>query len=195
MKVLLIDNYDSFTFNLCHYLRMCGATVDVVRNNEIVNPEVSGTEYSGMVLSPGPGKPQDAGMLMELVETNVGKIPIMGVCLGMQAIGIYYGWELAHAEVPMHGKSSMVDHGNSGILSGLPNPFPAGRYHSLIVENSSGSVELKTEATCNGEVMAVSAEDGMVWGIQFHPESVLTPDGIAIIRNWIEFVRRYSTVV
>jgi para-aminobenzoate synthetase component 2 len=185
LKLLLLDNIDSFTFNLLHYLQIAGARVDVVRNYALNEAQLRLENYDGAVLSPGPCTPQDSKNLMEFVGLNAGKKPLLGVCLGMQAMGVHFGWKLQKAHIPRHGKSSLIQHSGKGIFKDLPNPLQVGRYHSLVICDPKNSSDLKVEALCEGEVMAVSSEDGLLWGVQFHPESILTPHGQQLIRQWV----------
>ncbi len=188
MKILLLDNYDSFTFNLLHYLQNTGAEVFTVRNNEITPSQFDLVNFDAAVLSPGPCTPKDAGKLMDFVKHNLGRKPMLGVCLGMQAIGLQYGWELVKASIPVHGKSSMISHNSTGIFEGIENPMQAGRYHSLIIKQN-GETALKTDADYKGETMAVSDVSKKIWGVQFHPESILTPHGQQLIDNWVNLVK------
>jgi para-aminobenzoate synthetase component II len=188
VKILLIDNYDSFTYNLEHYLIKAGAEVVVVRNDALSEFDMTMNAYHAAVLSPGPGEPIQAGMLMQFVAKNVGVKPLLGVCLGMQALGLYYQWELETGRMPMHGKSSIIQHSAKGIFRDLPNPMRVGRYHSLIIKSGKNGHSLQTEATCDEEIMAVSCERDKVWAVQFHPESILTPDGQELIVHWIDWI-------
>lgn len=188
MKILLLDNYDSFTFNLLHYLNIAGAEVTVVRNLEINRNEMLLQGFDAAVISPGPGSPAETPNLMKFVQHNFGTKPILGVCLGMQAMGIHCNWNLSHAPLPVHGKSSKITHKNGALFTGIPNPMVVGRYHSLIIKNSNGDSQLITEAVCGDIVMAVSGKKGLIWGVQFHPESILTPYGQALINNWVALV-------
>ena len=194
-RILFIDNLDSFTYNIVHYLSVGGAQVDVVRIDEVVAVDQADwllqlQKYDGYVVGPGPGQPHGHPMLMSTLEWTVGKLPVLGVCLGLQAIGQLYGWELTHGEVPVHGKPSFVEHSGQGIFQDLPNPMQVGRYHSLVIKPSSiGGLEpemLRIEATCDGAVMAVSDLMKQIWAVQFHPESILTPEGQLLINAWIK---------
>lgn len=187
MKILLLDNYDSFTFNLLHYLQNSGAMVDVVRNDELQPEHMHLYNYDASVLSPGPCTPTESGELMKFIATNVGQKPMLGVCLGMQALGIHYGWKLQKANVPVHGKSSFIQHNGKGIFFGIENPMQVGRYHSLVIHDT-GNGELKTQAQFEGEIMAVSNLNNTAWGVQFHPESILTPFGQKLISNWVRMI-------
>ena len=194
-RILFIDNLDSFTYNIVHYLSVGGAQVDVVRIDEVVAVDQADwllqlQKYDGYVVGPGPGPPHSHPMLMSTLEWTVGKLPVLGVCLGLQAIGQLYGWELTHGEVPVHGKPSFVEHSGQGIFQDLPNPMQVGRYHSLVIKPpSTGGLEsemLRIEATCDGAVMAVSDLMKQIWAVQFHPESILTPQGQLLINAWIK---------
>jgi anthranilate synthase/aminodeoxychorismate synthase-like glutamine amidotransferase len=196
-RILFIDNLDSFTYNIVHYLSVGGAQVDVVRIDEIVAVDQVGwllelQKYDGYVVGPGPGQPHSHPMLMTTLGWSIGKLPILGVCLGLQAIGQAYGWELTHGDVPVHGKPSFIKHSNEGIFQGLTNPMQVGRYHSLVVKPpSTGGPEprtLRIEATCDGAVMAVSDSVNQIWAVQFHPESILTPQGQLLINAWLKLL-------
>lgn len=185
MKVLLYDNYDSFTWNLVHYLQIAGLEVDTVMNDEAGPDHVLGGGYDGIVLSPGPCTPADAGMLLPVLSAAAGRMPVLGICLGHQAIGMHFGWQLSRAAVPVHGKARLVSHRGTGLFKGLPDPMQAGRYHSLIVKPDAHTASpLMIEATCGEEVMAVRHQTLPIWGVQFHPESILTPQGQQLINNW-----------
>jgi len=184
MKVLLIDNYDSFTWNLVHYLITGGAEVVVRRNDEISLQEIMQGDYNGLVISPGPCTPQEAGMLMPLLAEVVDKLPILGVCLGHQAIGMHFDCSLVHASEPVHGKAHEIEHDGVGIFDGLPNPMLVGRYHSLVLGNIQSASPLQITATCGNEIMGIRHKTLPVEGVQFHPESILTPQGQALISNW-----------
>jgi len=184
-RILIVDNYDSFVFNLAQYLAQLGAEVDVRRNDEVVTGDASG--YDGVLLSPGPGDPHDAGVCMDMVSACAGRVPLFGVCLGHQAIGAVFGGVVARAPELLHGKTSMVHHTGQGVLAGLPDPFRATRYHSLAVERGSVPAELEvTGWTDSGVVMALRHRQFDIEGVQFHPESVLTPFGKKILENWIK---------
>jgi len=184
MKVLLVDNYDSFTWNLVHYLMLAGVNVDVRRNDEISVQDINQGNYSGLVISPGPCTPQDAGSLMPLLSQAMDKLPILGVCLGHQAIGMHFGYSLGHAAEPVHGKSHLINHDGLGVFTGLSNPMQVGRYHSLVLDSNTVDSTLLVTATCGNEIMGIRHKYLPVEGIQFHPESVLTPQGQSLINNW-----------
>jgi anthranilate synthase component 2 len=184
-RVLLLDNYDSFTYNLYQYLLELGADVEVARNDEIGIDEVAARDYDGIVISPGPSRPENAGISVELIGQLGASTPILGVCLGHQAIGVAYGASVIRAE-PVHGKKSVVEHSGVGCFAGLPSPIEAGRYHSLAIERQSMPAELEITALApDGLVMGVRHREHPVEGIQFHPESILTPDGKAMLANWL----------
>jgi anthranilate synthase/aminodeoxychorismate synthase-like glutamine amidotransferase len=181
--MLLIDNYDSFTYNLAHLFGALGVEVRVVRNDELTIEEAEATGASHLVVSPGPGRPADAGISVEIVKRM--QVPTLGVCLGHQAIVEAFGGEVGYAKELLHGKASPVRHDGTGLFSGLPEPFDAGRYHSLAATRLPGELT-PTAYADDGEVMAVRHEELPVVGVQFHPESVLTPDGPALARNFLE---------
>jgi len=179
-RVLVVDNYDSFVFNLVQYLGQLGADCDVRRNDEVGPVDVRG--YDGVLLSPGPGTPEEAGASVEIVKAT--EIPLLGVCLGHQAIAVAYGGVVTRAPELLHGKTSEVHHENAGVLRGLPDPFTATRYHSLAVSELPDELEV-TARTDSGVVMAVRHRDAPVEGVQFHPESVLTQGGHLMLANWL----------
>lgn len=189
LRILLIDTYDSFTWNLYQYLAMLGAEVEVVRNDEISVEEVTSRGADGIVISPGPSRPENAGISLEVIRRLGPSTPILGVCLGHQAIGMAYGGEVVRVE-PVHGKRSPVEHLDEGCFAGLPSPLDAGRYHSLAVARDSLPADLVVTAWApDGLVMGVRHRDHPVEGIQFHPESILTPQGMAILANWLRGLR------
>jgi para-aminobenzoate synthetase component 2 len=183
-RILIVDNYDSFVFNLAQYLAQLGAEVDVRRNDEVGTSEAG--RYDGVLLSPGPGDPHHAGVCMDMVGACAGQVPLLGVCLGHQAIGAVFGAVVSRAPELLHGKTSMVHHTGAGILAGLPDPFRATRYHSLAVERESVPDELEiTGWTDSGVVMALRHREFDIEGVQFHPESVLTEGGHRMLANWL----------
>lgn len=195
--ILLLDNYDSFVYNVAHGLRAAGHDVDVVRNDQITVPEALAMRPSHLILSPGPGIPASAGISVPLVRAFRGRGPVMGICLGHQAIGQAYGATLVPARVPKHGRASPIVHNGEGILSGLPSPFEAGLYHSLAVDASTLPDTLRPVAwTEEGDLMAVWDQTADVLGLQFHPESILTPLGGQILERFVDGVpaRRLATV-
>ncbi|MGD9387772.1 MAG: aminodeoxychorismate/anthranilate synthase component II [Gammaproteobacteria bacterium] len=186
MYVLVIDNYDSFTYNLVQYLRMLGAEVLVYRNDALDAGAAAALKPTHLVVSPGPGAPRDAGRSIELIRAFAGRIPVLGVCLGHQAIVEAWGGHVIPAKTLMHGKTSLVHHDGRGVFRGLPQPFEAGRYHSLAVGADELPAELEATAhTEDGEVMGVRHRELAVEGVQFHPESVLTPQGLDLLRNFL----------
>lgn len=183
-RILVIDNYDSFVFNLVQYLGQLGVDVDVRRNDEVSVEEARA--YDGILLSPGPGTPEDAGVCMDVVRECAGQVPILGVCLGHQAIAAVYGGVVDRAPELLHGKTSLVEHRGEGVLAGLPEPFTATRYHSLAVRPDSVPDVLEvTGVTDSGVIMALRHRDLAVEGVQFHPESVLTEGGHQLLANWL----------
>ncbi len=192
MKVLMIDNYDSFTYNLVQYLGELEAEVEVVRNDQIGIDRVAATDASHVMVSPGPCTPNEAGISMAAIETLAGKKPILGVCLGHQSIGQVFGGEIVHARKIMHGKTSPVFHNGVGVFAGLESPFIATRYHSLVIDRDSVpdclEVTAWTEDDDGGidEIMGVRHREMQIEGVQFHPESILTDNGHALLRNFLE---------
>ncbi len=185
--LLLIDNYDSFTFNLVQYFGELGAEIVVKRNDEITLEAAKAMNPSHLVISPGPGTPAEAGVSKEFIGHFAGKIPTLGVCLGHQAIGEVFGGVVNRAERQMHGKVSLVYHDNKGLYKGVPNPFPATRYHSLVVREETLPPTLKVVAhTAEGEIMGLRHKAFPLEGVQFHPESILTVPGKTILRNFLE---------
>jgi len=182
--ILLVDNYDSFTYNLVHLFEELGAEVVVRRNDEITPEEAEALAPSHLVVSPGPGRPEDAGVTPEILRRLAGRIPTLGVCLGHQAIVQVYGGEVGQAQQLVHGKATLVGHDGRGIFAGLPSDFLAGRYHSLAATSVPDVFEVSATAA-DGEVMAVRHRELPVDGVQFHPESVLTPHGRDIARNFL----------
>lgn len=183
-RILVVDNYDSFVYNLVQYLQQLQADTTVLRNDEITPDQV--TEYDGVLLSPGPGTPEEAGACVDIVKEKGGEVPIFGVCLGLQAIGVAYGGVVGRADELLHGKTSQVFHDGAGVLAGLPSPFTATRYHSLAIEQDSVPDELQVTArTEAGVIMAARHRDLPVEGVQFHPESVLTEGGHRMLANWL----------
>ena len=183
-RVLVVDNYDSFVYNLVQEMGELGADPIVHRNDRITVAEALELDPDGVVISPGPGRPQDAGVSMEMIEAFAGRKPVLGVCLGHQAIGAVYGGEIVHAPELMHGKTSAVHHEGEGWLSGLPSPFTATRYHSLVVDSLPDVLEV-TARTADGTVMAFRHRELSVQGVQFHPESILTTEGPRLLGNFL----------
>lgn len=186
-KILVIDNYDSFTYNLVQYLGEMGAELVVRRNDAVSLAEVADMKPAKIVISPGPGTPNDAGVTLDLIKEYGRTIPIFGVCLGLQAMGQALGGRVVRADKLMHGKTSKVTHRGQGVFAGLPSPFEATRYHSLIVEESSlpECLEVTAEAE-DGEIMGLRHKDWPLEGVQFHPEAVLTEHGKQILRTFLE---------
>jgi anthranilate synthase/aminodeoxychorismate synthase-like glutamine amidotransferase len=183
--ILLVDNYDSFTYNLAHLLKIHGArAVEVVRNDAITAEEAEALMPTHLVISPGPGKPAEAGQTMEIFDRLSPNIPVLGVCLGHQVIVEALGGEVGRSKEVVHGKSSSIEHDGTGLFQGLPRPLRAGRYHSLTAVRVPDALEVC--ATADGEVMAVRHRYLPIHGVQFHPESILTPDGGHIVKNFLE---------
>jgi anthranilate synthase component 2 len=186
--VLVIDNYDSFTYNLVQYLGELGATVVVRRNDEASLEQLRGLGHDRVVISPGPGRPEQAGVSLDVIKEFGPRMPLLGVCLGHQAIGLAFGGEVIRAPQPIHGKTSTVEHNGQGVFSGLSSPFQAGRYHSLIVGETTLPADLEVLARTkdDGLVMGLRHRKMPIHGVQFHPESVLTNEGRRILRNFLE---------
>ena len=188
MKIILIDNYDSFTFNLYHYVSSLGVTVDVVRNDKITHLQIIKNKYDKIIISPGPGNPNQSGNCIKIVKALYRKIPILGVCLGHQIIGQVFGSNIIQANKLMHGKTSIIKSKKIGILKNLPYKFEATRYHSLIVDKKTLSNQLEiTAETKDGIIMGLMHKKYNIHGIQFHPESIKTIIGIKILKNFINY--------
>jgi para-aminobenzoate synthetase component 2 len=186
-RLLLIDNYDSFTYNLVQAFLVLGAEVDVYRNDALSIEEAKAMHHTHLVISPGPGRPEDAGLSMQLIEAFAGRMPIFGVCLGHQALVEAFGGKVVRAGRLMHGKVSPVRHDGKGLFAGMPQEFAAGRYHSLIAEATSMPKALTvTATTAEGEIMGVRHTSLPIEGVQFHPESVLTPQGPILMGNFLK---------
>ncbi len=191
MNVAFIDNFDSFTYNLVHYLQLTGTVLRVFRNDELDEHINELLSSDAIVIGPGPNAPSDAGMLMNILPLLIEKNkPILGVCLGHQALGEMFGWQLKIAAAPVHGKSSLMRHVCNGLFNGLDNPMQIGRYHSLVVSpvdglNNLSVLEILGEDEI-GQIMAFKHRDLPIWGVQFHPESVLTPQGQQLLDNWVK---------
>jgi anthranilate synthase component II len=191
MKVLMLDNYDSFTYNLVQYLGELGAQVETIRNDEITAEEIlsrpSTTRPDRIVISPGPCSPTEAGISVELIQKAAGKIPLLGVCLGHQAIGAAFGGEIVRAKTLMHGKTSLIEHTGQGVFKNLPSPMTVTRYHSLAVRRETLPSDLVvTSWTQDGEIMGMQHKSLPVHGVQFHPESILSEHGHAMLKNFLE---------
>ena len=186
--VLVIDNYDSFTYNLVQYLGELGAQVMVRRNDEAAIEQLRALPHSRVVISPGPGRPEQAGISLDVIKEFGAKMPLLGVCLGHQAIGLAFGGDVVRAPQPIHGKTSTVEHNGSGVFAGLASSFQAGRYHSLVVDEKSlpGDLEVTARTKDDGLVMGLRHRSLPIHGVQFHPESVLTNEGRRILRNFLE---------
>jgi anthranilate synthase/aminodeoxychorismate synthase-like glutamine amidotransferase len=191
--ILVIDNYDSFTYNLVQYLGELGATMHVARNDALTVEDVEGLAPEGIVISPGPGNPDAAGISLELIRRFHSRVPILGVCLGHQAIGQAFGGTVARAPRQMHGKTSTITHDGRGVFRGLPAGFEATRYHSLVVLESSLPGELEVSARAeDGQIMGLRHRRYPVEGVQFHPESILTGQGKALLGNFLEFTPAHA---
>ncbi len=187
MRILLLDNYDSFTYNLLHYLAEAGAEVQVERNDQITVEAALATKPDGIVISPGPGTPDASGICLDLIKSAAGRVPLLGVCLGHQAIGQVFGGHVIRAPAPMHGKVSPITHMGKSVFQGLPSPFSATRYHSLIVERSTLPKDLTiTAETEDGIIMGLAHSKHNLHGVQFHPESIASEHGHAIIENFLK---------
>jgi len=190
--ILMIDNYDSFTYNLVQYLGILGKKLKVYRNDKIKLKEIEQLKPASIVISPGPGRPEDAGISCKVIEHFSGKVPILGVCLGHQCIVEVFGGKIVRAKNLMHGKTSLIYHKNCVLFKGISNPFVATRYHSLIAENKSFPKNiLRIEAsTKDGEIMAAKHVKHDTWGVQFHPESILTKEGMKILKNFVNISKK-----
>jgi len=196
MTILLIDNYDSFTYNLFHYLGELGEPVTVVRNDRISAADAIAMRPDSIVLSPGPCDPDKAGICLELIRSAAGKIPILGVCLGHQAIGQAFGGRIVRAPAPMHGKLSKIHHTTASVFRDLPNDFAATRYHSLVVERASLPDVLEiTAETDDGIIMGLAHKRFAIHGVQFHPESIASEYGHRLLRNFLDLARAHATAV
>jgi anthranilate synthase component 2 len=187
MKLLMIDNYDSFTYNLVQYFGELGAQVEVFRNDEITVEGIAARNPDRLVISPGPCSPAEAGISVEAIRHFAGKLPVLGVCLGHQAVGAAFGGKIVRAKQLMHGKTSVITTTREGVFAGLPEKFTVNRYHSLSIERSSCPPELAITAwTDDGEIMGVRHKELAIEGVQFHPESILTEHGHAMLKNFLE---------
>ena len=185
--VFVLDNYDSFTYNLVQYLGELGARPMVRRNDQITLDEIAGLAPSHIVISPGPGRPEDAGVTIDVIRRFGPSVPLLGVCLGHQAIGMAYGGSVVRAPAPLHGKTSTVEHDGLGVFAGLTMPFQAGRYHSLVVADQGlpSTLEVAARTRPDGIIMGLRHRELPVHGVQFHPESVLTDEGRQLLRNFL----------
>lgn len=185
--ILMIDNYDSFTYNLVQYMGELGADLHIHRNDKITLPEIEKLRPAKIVISPGPCTPEKAGISIEVIQAFAGRVPILGVCLGHQAIGVAFGSRVLRGDYPVHGKTSMVKHDGRSIFAGIPNPFEATRYHSLIIERQSLPPVLEVSAeTDDGVIMGIRHRELPLEGVQFHPESILTGEGKHLLKNFLE---------
>lgn len=186
--ILMLDNYDSFTYNLVQYFGELKADVRVYRNDALSVAQVEAMKPKKIVISPGPGRPEDAGISVEVIKKLGGKIPILGVCLGHQGIGYAYGGRIIHAKKLMHGKTSLIEHRDQNVFDGLSHPFEATRYHSLVIDPKSlpSCLEVTAWTTDDKEIMGVAHKTLPVWGVQFHPESILTKEGKNMLANFLE---------
>jgi anthranilate synthase component II len=193
MRILLIDNYDSFTWNLVHLIGALGPAIEVVRNDALSVDEALAKGADAIVLSPGPCTPNEAGICLDLVRQAAGKVPIFGVCLGLQAIGQVFGGEIVRAPTPMHGKVSTIKHGAHGLFRGINGPLEATRYHSLVIDRATAPTALQIEAeTDDGLIMAASHRNFPVCGVQFHPESIASQHGETIVKNFLDMARNWA---
>ena len=184
--LLMIDNYDSFTYNLVQYFGELGEDLKIFRNDRLTLDEIKRMSPERIVISPGPGRPEGAGISVELIKEFSGKIPILGVCLGHQSIGYAYGGKIVRAKKLMHGKTSMIKHNNKDLFKGLSNPFEATRYHSLILEKKSLPDCFEITAEVDNEIMGIRHKKFPLWGVQFHPESILTKEGKDLLNNFLQ---------
>lgn len=196
MKILMIDNYDSFTYNIVQYLYELGADVEVVRNDKITIEDIKRkNDIDAIVISPGPCSPNEAGISVDVIKEFKGVYPILGVCLGHQSIGAAFGAKIVKAKCLMHGKTSMIYHKGEGIFKGVPSPFKAVRYHSLVIDKNTLPEDIKITAWTkeDDEIMGIEHKKYPIWGIQFHPESILTEYGKELLKNFIELSNEYNS--
>jgi anthranilate synthase/aminodeoxychorismate synthase-like glutamine amidotransferase len=186
--ILMIDNYDSLTYNVVQYFGKLGAKVEVYRNDKITIPEIEEKKPEALVISPGPCTPKEAGISVEAIRHFAGKIPILGICLGHQSIGFAFGAKIRRAKKLMHGKASLIHHDGKYLFEGMKNPFSAIRYHSLVIDRDTlpGEFEITAESEDDREIMGIRHKKLPIFGVQFHPESILTEDGIKIIENFLK---------
>lgn len=190
MKILLLDNYDSFTYNLADYLSQNGASPIVKRNDAITLAEIRNLKIAAIVISPGPKRPEDAGITMDLIHHFHAILPILGVCLGYQALGAYFGASVVRSPLPQHGKTSKIDHNSSGLFKNIPSPTEVMRYHSLNIAEIPTILEMTAFTQLTNEPMALQHKTLPLAGVQFHPESVLTPHGKQLLANWLDSLPR-----
>jgi anthranilate synthase/aminodeoxychorismate synthase-like glutamine amidotransferase len=183
--ILLIDNYDSFTYNLYDYFCQLGAACKVVRNDELHLSDIQSHSFDALVLSPGPGRPESAGIMMDLLEDFCHRKVILGICLGMQAIGLHFGAKLVHAKEPVHGKTSKIFHRQDNVFCEVPNPALVMRYHSLVIKDLPSCLDV-TAWTKDNTIMAIQHTELPIYGFQFHPESILTQEGMLLLKNWLK---------
>lgn len=193
IKLLLVDNYDSFTYNLVQYFSELGAQVIVIRSDEITTDTARNLKPDGIIISPGPCSPNEAGKSLEIIQHLGSDIPILGVCLGHQCIGQAFGAKVIQAPVPVHGKTSAISHNSTGLFKDLPHPLKVTRYHSLIVDNLP--VELEVTAHVDGLIMALKHRDHPIYGVQFHPESIETEEGKPLLNNFLNIIRTYKNQI
>lgn len=187
MKLLMIDNYDSFTYNLVQYFNILGQNVEVVKNDEIKPEDIKDMDIDAIVISPGPCSPKEAGISVDVIKMYKDKYPMLGVCLGHQSIGYAFGANIVKAKRLMHGKTSMISHDNEGLYKGLPNPFKAVRYHSLVIDKSTLSDEFIVDAVAeDGDIMGIRHKALPIFGVQFHPESIVSEYGFDILKNFLQ---------
>ncbi|MGE3912331.1 MAG: aminodeoxychorismate/anthranilate synthase component II [Chloroflexota bacterium] len=192
-RLLLIDNYDSFTYNLYQYLCELGADVDVRRNDSLTLEDIEAMDIDGIVLSPGPGRPEDAGVCIPVIARFVGQLPILGVCLGHQAIAAAYGAKIVGAPELLHGKTSEIVHANDGLYAGMKPNFTAVRYHSLVAERATLPDSLMVDSeTADGTIMGLRHREEQLYGVQFHPESILTDGGKILLQNFLDVVAAHA---
>jgi len=194
MKILLLDNYDSFTYNLYDYLLQTGVECQVVRNDTLPVSEFEYLDFQAIVLSPGPKRPSDAGGMMGLIGQWHTRVPILGICLGHQALGEFFGARLIKSRVPVHGKTSFIRHDDHPMFTGIPQRFEVMRYHSLLLESLGGTPLEMSAATDDGEIMAFRHRSLPLWGVQFHPESILTEFGLIFLKNWVALVQNQPLI-
>lgn len=186
--IVVIDNYDSFVHNLARYVRLAGHDTKIIRNDAMTVKQVLDLKPSAIMISPGPHSPSEAGISIDLIHAAYQDIPILGVCLGHQCIGMAFGGQVVKAKQPMHGMSSVIRHEGTGLFRNLPNPMTVGRYHSLIVKFEDPSILRITANSEQGEIMALAHPDYPVYGVQFHPESILTEKGLGLVENFLEII-------